>query len=204
VLVGRDGAEIRRQPVAGWDVVGTSEGFLYATAVDTETALVHVDTRTGASSTFWLNEGEWRLLWAEQNQAEPTVSWAQLAEPLPDPPQIESDSTPTPLPDYPPFRSVGMPIQVYMPEDEYLNLRSAPSLASEVLALLEPGTRGTIIGGSIIAEGYTWWEIRVPGRTGWVVETVGDILALIPPQDLPPSIESTEESTEESTVSTEN
>jgi hypothetical protein len=188
VLVKRNGDERRRFNVAGYDLTGTPDGFVYATQVNDSTALVHVNTRTLANSgeTVWLGEGLWRVLWAGEANGTNFESWTQLAEPLPDPSAVLTiDSTPTPLPPFFPFRQIGMAVQIYTEDDEYLNLRDAPTTDSTVLALLESGRQALIIDGPIDADGFRWWQIRVGSREGWVVEALPEVLTLIPPQFIP-------------------
>jgi hypothetical protein len=186
IILGRDGNEIRRQPVAGTDIVGTPDGFVYATRVENQTAIVEVDTRTlaNAGETLWLQPGIWRIVWAGQNQPENTLpAWTQLGDVQVDPSGSASpDTTPTLAPPPNAFRRVGMAIQIFVPDEGYLNLRDAPSSNSNVVTLLESGSRGTIISGPVTAEGFIWWEITVDNRSGWVVESLPDSLALIPPQ----------------------
>lgn len=189
VVVGRDGGERRRLPVAGQDVTGTPDGFVYVTPAGEEsTALVHVNTRTleNNGDTIWAERGEWRVLWAGITTPTEYRAWAQLAEPIQNPSGAASiQSTPTEMPPMTVFRTIGITVQIYTQDDEYLNLRDAPTTNSNVLALLESGTQAIIIDGPVDAEGYRWWEIRVGTRTGWVVESLPDVLTLIPPQDIP-------------------
>jgi len=91
-----------------------------------------------------------------------------------------------------PFRAVGMAVQIYTEDDEYLNLRNAPTTKGDVLALLESGTQGIITDGPIEADGYRWWSIRVGSRTGWVVEALPNVLTLIPQQFIPEATEEPE------------
>lgn len=189
VLIGRDGNEIRRYPVAGRDVTGTPDGFIYTTPVESQTAIVNVDTRnteTGGT-TLWLQPGQWRILWAGSNQPSNALdNWVQLAQSLEDPTGIaDRYSTPTPAPPYPAFRYIGQPIQIFVLEEGFLNLRDAPTTNSNVLTLLESGSRGTLIAGPVEAEGFIWWEVSIANRTGWVVEELEDSIALIPPQLIP-------------------
>ncbi|MEL6527209.1 MAG: SH3 domain-containing protein, partial [Chloroflexota bacterium] len=82
-------------------------------------------------------------------------------------------------------RTIGQAIQIYVPEDGYLNMRAEPSLTAGVVTLLQSGTRGTIIAGPESRDGYIWWQISVGSQTGWMVESLEDSLALIPPQLIP-------------------
>ncbi len=53
---------------------------------------------------------------------------------------------------------------------EGLNMRSGPSTSNGVVAVLDAGTTGKVIGGPGSANGYTWWRIETSRGTGWVVE----------------------------------
>jgi uncharacterized protein YgiM (DUF1202 family) len=55
-----------------------------------------------------------------------------------------------------------------------LNLRAEAGLDSEVLAVLPQSTTGTVVGGPVPADGYTWYQVTVNGTTGWVA---GEYLA---------------------------
>jgi hypothetical protein len=147
-----------------------------------------------AGETVWAERGTWRVFWAGAATPADFRAWARLAEPIVDPSGVPSiQSTPTALPPFDPLRTIGMPIQIYTEEDEYLNLRDAPSTDSAVLALLEGGTQAIITDGPVDADGYRWWQIRVGNRTGWVVEMLPDVLTLIPPQLIPEKTEEPED-----------
>ena len=189
ILIDRDGNEIRRYPVAGFDTIGTPDGYIYATTVGDQTAVVTVDTRNNnnAGSTLWIAPDTWQIQWAGVYQPDNTfTAWVQLAQSEQDPTGfIERYATPTIAPPVPAFRRVGMSIQIYVPEEGFLNLRDAPSTNSNVVTLLESGTRGIISDGPIVADGFIWWQVSIADRTGWVVEELPDSLALIPPQVIP-------------------
>lgn len=187
LVIDRNGNEMRRLPIAGYDVWGTPQGFIYATKVGSQTAIVTVDTINfpNAGSTLWIDSGEWRVLWASLTPQNQYTSWVRLDDAYSDPSGVPVvGATPTQLPPFPAFRRVGMAIQIYTLEDEYLNLRDAPSTNSNVLALLESGTRGIIVDGPVEAEGYVWWQIQVSSRRGWVVESLPENITLIPPQEI--------------------
>jgi WD40 repeat protein len=68
-------------------------------------------------------------------------------------------------------------------EGDRLRLRSTPSIRGELIARIDAGARVEIIGGPVEAEGYVWWEIRVPGAggiTGWAVESIDGLRTLTP------------------------
>lgn len=51
-----------------------------------------------------------------------------------------------------------------------LNLRSGPSTSNGVITILSSGTTGTVVSGPRSGSGYTWWQIRTSGGTGWVAQ----------------------------------
>jgi hypothetical protein len=53
------------------------------------------------------------------------------------------------------------------------NMRSGPSVNTQLVATLLDGIGFEIIGGPICAEGYNWWQIRIlsrPDVSGWLAE----------------------------------
>lgn len=57
-------------------------------------------------------------------------------------------------------------------EGARLNLRQAPGFQATTITHLEPGTRLTVVNGPQQADGYRWWQLRLPdGTEGWAVET---------------------------------
>lgn len=189
IVLERDGSELRRLNVAGSDVTGTPDGFIYTTPVGEQTAVVLVNTRSmaNAGETVWIQPNRWQIVWAGSNQPTGALNpFVPLANSYQDPSGVPNiAATPTLAPGYNELRYVGMEIQVFVPEEGYLNLRDTPSTNGNVLTLLESGTRGRIISGPVDADGFIWWEIEVNARTGWVVESLPASIALIPPQNLP-------------------
>jgi hypothetical protein len=189
LIIGRNGEELRRLPMAGSDVTGTPDGFIYTTPVGEQTAVVLVNTKTlaNAGETLWIQPNQWRILWAGVNQPETVLSpFTALGDSYQDPSGVpNAAATPTLAPAYNPFRYVGMEIQVWVPEEGFLNLRETASTTGNVLTLLASGSRGQIISGPVEADGFIWWEVQFAGRSGWVVESLPASLALIPPQDMP-------------------
>lgn len=54
---------------------------------------------------------------------------------------------------------------------ETLNLRSSASTSGSVIAVMQPGTTGTVVGGPTSANGYIWWRLRTTsGALGWAVQ----------------------------------
>lgn len=82
----------------------------------------------------------------------------------------------------PPPLSVGSNVVVANTGSEGLRLRSSPALltnGSNVLTVLPEGTKLSIVGGPVQADGYKWWNVSGNGLTGW--SAVGDWLS---PNDL--------------------
>ncbi len=59
-----------------------------------------------------------------------------------------------------------------------LNLRSGPSISYSVITGLPEGTKMSVIGGPVQADGYTWWNITGSYGTGW--SAVGEWLTPAP------------------------
>lgn len=187
VLLDRQGRDVERMPRAGFDVTSTPNGFIYATQVAAQTALVHVNTRwdADAARTVWVDNGEWRVLWATMTRIRTEQPrWARLAEPEPTLPASNPLATPTQFPTPLPVLRPGILAELQTEEDAYLNMRDAPSLAGEVLALLEDGVQVVLIDGPIVADDFIWWQVRVGGRLGWVVEALPDIQTIVLPAPL--------------------
>jgi uncharacterized protein YgiM (DUF1202 family) len=54
-------------------------------------------------------------------------------------------------------------------DTDRLNLRDAPGLSADVVAVLEQGLVVTVTGGPSTASGYTWYEVETGGgSSGWV------------------------------------
>ncbi|HVW82570.1 MAG TPA: LamG-like jellyroll fold domain-containing protein [Candidatus Paceibacterota bacterium] len=54
---------------------------------------------------------------------------------------------------------------------ETLNVRQTPSLSGTLLGTQPPSALGTVIGGPVAADGYTWWDIDYDNSPdGWSVE----------------------------------
>jgi uncharacterized protein YgiM (DUF1202 family) len=53
-----------------------------------------------------------------------------------------------------------------------LYVRSNPSLTATISGAETAGTKGTVTGGPVVADGYEWWTLRFPdGTSGWVAQT---------------------------------
>jgi len=56
-----------------------------------------------------------------------------------------------------------------VPTGDYLNVREGAGSNYPVIATLEPGTGGIVLGTERVANGETTWqEISIRGRSGWV------------------------------------
>ena len=180
LVVNRAGERVRSLPVAGDEVAGSPDGFAYLAIVGNQTALVHVDTRnfTSLGETIWVSKGIWHLIDVPMERTPNLPVPPSLAEPLQMPDSVKNSLTPFPLP--PPMLNVDMDVQIQTFDDDYINLRESPSTSGQVLALLENGVLMTLLDGPIEADGYTWWQVRVGKRVGWLVERIGDLQAIIP------------------------
>jgi hypothetical protein len=65
-----------------------------------------------------------------------------------------------------------------------LPLRQEPTLSAAVLEELQIGSHVTILSGPEYSDGLLWWEVETDSKTsGWAVQTLDGILALIPLTD---------------------
>ncbi|MCX8066419.1 MAG: protein kinase [Anaerolineae bacterium] len=82
------------------------------------------------------------------------------------PPTRPPTPTATPLGEF----AVGMEVEVAT-SGARLNIRESPGTGAPIVAKVEPGTRLRIVDGPRRADGYTWWQVRLPdGTLGWAVE----------------------------------
>jgi hypothetical protein len=76
---------------------------------------------------------------------------------------------------------VGLGSQVIIDADGGLNYRQRPGLGAAVIVVLSDGTQASILDGPVHADGYTWWQLGLPGygpdgkAPGWVA---GEFLVL--------------------------
>jgi hypothetical protein len=179
VVVSREGAEIRRFRRNSADVVGVRDGFVYLTQADGNSALVMVDTRnSGGAVPFWSSSGAWQIITSDMRASADIPTWALLAEPMLNP-VFSSASTPTLYPTPSPILRVGLTVYIQTLPNEFLNLRSEPSLQGDVLVLLENNVEAIIIDGVVEADGFRWWKIRLRNREGWVVEEVAGVASVV-------------------------
>jgi uncharacterized protein YgiM (DUF1202 family) len=57
---------------------------------------------------------------------------------------------------------------VVLVNTDTLRLRDEPTTAGAVLDVLTGGREGTVVGGPVAADGYTWFEMETAAGTGWV------------------------------------
>lgn len=50
-----------------------------------------------------------------------------------------------------------------------VNMRAKPSTSAEIVAKLAEGTKVTVTGDSVAAEGYTWWPVKTDSGNGYMV-----------------------------------
>lgn len=86
---------------------------------------------------------------------------------------VDAAQTNTPIPPDTGFLA-GEQVRILAPSGVYL--RSDPSNTSEqnIMLLIPPDARVTIVGSSAFAGGMMWWQIGYEGQLGWVAEQVGD------------------------------
>lgn len=54
--------------------------------------------------------------------------------------------------------------------DQSLNLRSGPGTENGILLQIPPGELFIVVDGIRCAGGFTWYQVRYDGRTGWLAE----------------------------------
>jgi hypothetical protein len=108
-------------------------------------------------------------------------AWAYLPSEsgaLPQPPAIATVA-PAPVPagvihcpgTPPSIMSAGVTGRVTYTDGSPLNVRASATVASAVLTILPEGTGFQVIGGPQCADGYTWWNVLLPGSIyGWAAE----------------------------------
>ncbi len=197
LVIGRDGVVEHTLPNADRrDITMTPDGFTFLTTHRDSLVLVETSTRDfDAGRTVWVDERlTWRVVWTSAVSSGSDVLWARLHDgvtaPFTVPYEVLMEATMTPLPDFLPMLYPGLEAQVQMTDDEYLNLRDAPSINSNVLAFLESGAYIDLLQGPVEAEGFVWWRVRVGRREGWLVERIDSLQTVIP--RLPPQEEVTE------------
>lgn len=174
--------------------IGTPTGFAYV--INNETPfLIFVDTRDESfpQNPIWTapTGSQFVPMWATTREQAEYEAWLQLAPPVfPSQIIITSSSTgidPQSVTTATPFGSTNSLITVdsvaviNTTSGDRLNMRSSPGLNGEIIARVDSGARVVILNGPIAADGFTWWEIRLPtGQTGWVVERADGVQTLLP------------------------
>ena len=164
-----------------------------------KTVLVNVNSRTfeTAGDTVWVDDGNWHILSVTSSVSDNLLPFAQMEQAETPPPFIMGDNIqPTPLPTPIGLVYIGREMQIQVEDDGYINLREEPSTNSEVQALLENGLYVDIVDGPVESGIYTWWQVRLSGREGWLVEEVGGTQVLISRKEVEEDEES-ENSTDE-------
>lgn len=92
-------------------------------------------------------------------------------------PEPTATFTPVPLPGT--ALSAGQPARVTAPTG--LNMRDQPSADGELLVLLAPNIKVTVVEGPTDAEGFRWWKVDDgQGNVGWVADSDGETEWLSP------------------------
>ncbi len=181
----RDGRLSGVVPVANstWEAAGVGDGFIYiagdpAPNIPTiEVRLVNTRQQINAGQVVWAapRQGRAHLVWAGyEAQRTTTIPWAQIAAPI-----LASSGTHSVIESR--ALAVGGSAIVRTTGDNALLLRANAGQSAAVLTRLSSGTRVIIIGGPIIIEAETWWQIRAPsGIEGWVISQADGIITLVP------------------------
>jgi len=75
---------------------------------------------------------------------------------------------------------VGGQARVYTTEGDMLNVRTGPGRNFQRLGTVGNGAIVTILEGSVTADGFNWWRIRLPNaQEGWVVDFADGVPTLI-------------------------
>lgn len=127
-----------------------------------------------------------RMSSANSQVAEQTPVFNITLNPAPTPTEIFILPTdlPTPTSDAPVILpsgavGVGVYIKVTGTSGLGLNIRADAGRGSTVQFLAMDEEVFKVIGGPVVADGYTWWQLEAPyeaGRTGWAAETYLQIL----------------------------
>lgn len=175
--------------------IGTPTGFAYV--IDNVTPfLIAVDTRdaTFPQTPIWTAPENSRFIpvWSTSLEQEDYDAWLQLAPPL-FPSQIVVTDTdaqavsPDAVPTVPSFTGASTIITVdsvaviNTTSGDRLNMRNTPALNGSIIARVESGVRVVVTDGPVTADGFIWWEVRLPtGQTGWMVERAEGVQTLLP------------------------
>ncbi|MEQ8674056.1 MAG: SH3 domain-containing protein [Aggregatilineales bacterium] len=194
LLLERDGSWVR--PLRNFDrehLHGTAQGFVYTLPMEVEsedghethTQLVSFETRRPLSdAVVWSAEGEWRILWVDSGASGygPYRDWRPLAVPVyNEATSTPTPATPTPFPTPRPLLFAGSQAVVNTVDGEVLYLRDEASVRGEIMRYLYDRMIVDLLEGPVIAEGYTWWQIRTDeGEIGWAAEAVDTVTTLLP------------------------
>jgi hypothetical protein len=103
--------------------------------------------------------------WAYLPGESGVVPQPTLPAPPPPPGTVHCPGTPASI------VSTGIEARVTFTTGTPLNMRQTASTSAAVVRILPEGSTFDVIGGPQCADGYTWWQIRLPGNTyGWAAE----------------------------------
>ncbi len=80
----------------------------------------------------------------------------------------------------------GISVGATVETTDTLKVRSTPSATGQLLATMQPMSRGTVVGGPQTASGYTWWQIAYQTVTGWSASNWLRLVTAAPSTPLPP------------------
>jgi hypothetical protein len=165
------GLTIRKSPdiTADWvDRAQIGDQLMVFESV-TKDFTVWLRVRTSRGSEGWVRQGQSDTLLVKQ--VEPTTFTVTAT-----PEATGATARPTPY-----AIAVNVIARVIPPEGTRLKVRRTPSIVVEIAGELDANTLVTIVGGPIVAEGFTWWKVdNGKGLVGWSVEGAGDSKYLVP------------------------
>ena len=102
--------------------------------------------------------------------AQSTVTAVASSTPTPRPPTAIATRTPVPptATSIPGGSLVGKTVET----TTRVNFRAGPGTGNAIVAVLDAGTRGTVLAGPVISGSYTWYQLSIDGTgTGWLADS---------------------------------
>lgn len=194
-LIGRDGAPLGALTIspAPYDVAGTRDGFLYAQYIGSIPAFFNINLRDGAidfaetesALVFGADQTSPRIVWVGDDDpttayftTESYTTWGVIGTSISDADAGggTAGSTGVGLDGL----QVGGQATIRTTDGDALNVRSGPGTGFAIVIKAEPGTVVDLLQGPQSADGYQWWQIRLPGgQEGWAVESAENEITLV-------------------------
>lgn len=181
-LINRDGSinSTLDFSVSPYDLAGVPDGLVLTQFSGSTPGLYSLNLRAGDTMPS--------LVWSGTDNTYPRLSWVgelgspsfEYAEP-PYAPWVELASPTHDSAEAGGSLSVGGTATIATTDGDRLRVRAGAGVSFLVTRQVDAGTSVTIIGGPVSADGFTWWNIRLPdGTTGWVVDFADGLATLIP------------------------